>query len=113
LAGVLREFDKAKAKTVLNEAADAVGRISRSESSSDDLRRRLVDLAYQIDPEYAAALSSQLDQDDGREIARSQIAYQKAKENVKNLNTPLENIPDSRPGEFQEIAWGFAWQFEC
>ena len=81
-------------------------RISQDEPSVDELRRNLVDLAYQIDPEYATTLSSQLDQDDGRKIARARVAYQKAKESVRDTNASLEELSETELEDFQGIAWG-------
>ena len=106
LADALRDFDKAKSKLVIGEAVNIVLRISQDEPSVDELRRNLVDLAYQIDPEYATTLSSQLDQDDGRKIARARVAYQKAKESVRDTNASLEELSETELEDFQGIAWG-------
>ncbi len=105
LAGVLREYDVNKAKVVLREAVDTVGRLSKGDVPPDELRRSLVDLAYQIDPEFASSVSSLLDEDDARGTARSRIAYQKARENAKDLGRPLEADTIATSEQLRSLAW--------
>ncbi len=105
LASTMRDFDRTKAKVILKETVDTVCKIENSEGSQDAIRKSIVDLAYQIDPEYANSLSSLLDQDRGRGIARARIAYQEAKSRMLNGEAPTDNPKLSNPKELGDMAW--------
>lgn len=81
LAGLMQAQNPARAKTIVKEAIEMLK--SKQGDKTEELCRDLVDLAYQIDPEFASSLTSAFDHDRGREIARRQIAYQKLKESWK------------------------------
>lgn len=78
LAEIQSQHNPVQAKAIVKEAAETLR--GKSEDRADELCRNVVDLAYQIDPEFASSLTSILDNDRGRRIARSRLAYQKAKE---------------------------------
>ena len=78
LAGILRSQNLSQAKAVVREAAETLRR--RSSSGHEELSRNVVDLAYQIEPEFASTLTSLFGNDKVCQIARSRLAYQKARE---------------------------------
>lgn len=78
LAGILRSQNLSQAKDVVREAAETLRR--RSSSGHEELSRNVVDLAYQIEPEFASTLTSLFGNDKVRQIARSRLAYQKTRE---------------------------------
>lgn len=75
LADVLRDQDPSRAKGVLKIAAEALK--GQQNDGREELCRSVVDSAYQIDPDFAASLTSLLDNDSGRRVAQRRIEYQK------------------------------------
>jgi hypothetical protein len=78
VAEILSQHNSVHAKSIVREAVETLR--GNVEDGADELCRNVVDLAYQIDPEFASSLTSVFDNDRGRRIARSQLAYQKARE---------------------------------
>jgi len=82
LASLMQTQNPIRAKTIVREAVTMLR--TKQAGNTDELCRNLVDLAYQIDPEFASSLTSAFDHDRGRGIARGQIAYQKLKDYWKS-----------------------------
>ena len=68
LAIVAEDIDKVLARA---SRVDAMNIVKKDETDdSAELRRKLVDFAYQIDPDMAVSLASSLDNDEARRAAR-------------------------------------------
>lgn len=78
IAGLIQKLNPGRAKFFVKEAVAMLR--TKDGDGADHLCRELVDLAYQLDPEFASSLTSVFDNDRGREIARRQIGDQKLKE---------------------------------
>jgi hypothetical protein len=70
LAKVSADFDKALSKECLRQAWDETSPLNPNELPK--ARRRIIDFAHRLDPEFAGSLASESDKDPGRELAREQ-----------------------------------------
>lgn len=100
LASVTLEYDKSLARGLVQDAASSLKNKQEADDDGGDLRE-IVDLAYQLDPDLAAALASDLDNDEGRQEARKRIRFQKLKE---RLSEPREITPDSGDVDGKQLA---------
>jgi hypothetical protein len=103
LAGMVQQQNLVQAKAIITEAVEVLR--GKAEDGTEEICRSLVDLAYQIDPDYASSLTSALDQDNGRQVARSRLAYQKLKDRWTQEEEEIELDSASRRERLDEIAW--------
>jgi len=103
LASVVRVSDPTLARVVVNEAAETLK--GDADIGADEIRRRLVDCAYQLDPEFASSVASVLDVDGGRQIARSRIAYQKLRDSWREDKRSPDLGVRSDWEDLGRIAW--------
>jgi len=103
LAGIVQQYDPAQAKALISEAVEVLQ--GKPEDGTEEICRNLVDLAYQIDPDFASSLTSALDQDKGRQVARSRLAYQKLKDKWKQEEEEIELESASGRERLDGIAW--------
>ncbi|HVS88859.1 MAG TPA: hypothetical protein VHF01_11655 [Candidatus Acidoferrum sp.] len=82
LASLAADIDKPLAKKMLNDARDVLLRTNDPET--EPIQRRLVDLAYRIDPDAASSLASSLDTDEARRKARERIKYNEFRDSLLN-----------------------------
>ncbi|MCU1239598.1 MAG: hypothetical protein JWO71_324 [Candidatus Acidoferrum typicum] len=82
LASFAADIDKPLAKKMLNDARDVLLRTNDPET--EPIQRRLVDLAYRIDPDAASSLASSLDTDEARRRARERIQYNEFRDSLLN-----------------------------
>jgi hypothetical protein len=103
VASVAQDVNLGLARSLVTNAMQIVN--SESTEDADDERRRLVDFAYQIDPEFATSLASSLDSDRARRLARSRIDYQKLKSKFSDNSDWTEGFEEKSGKEYSRIAW--------
>ncbi len=79
VASAALHFDKVLARKVLLQAGQTL-KGNRTPGGEEHLETsKLVDLAYQLDPDLASSMASNLDGDEGRKEARRRVDYQALK----------------------------------
>jgi len=81
IAALASDFDKGLTKKILRAVSEVIKSARDTEADEDEVRK-LVDLAYQVDPELAVTLASQLDKDEARKAARERLQYQKLRQKL-------------------------------
>ena len=102
IADIARDIDKAFSKSVIVAAAELVK--SGEDDDLDLARRKLVDLAYQIEPDLASSLASSFDSDESRRAAREAIEFQKLKSKLRDRGC-LEGPDEIPPEDVARAAW--------
>ena len=105
LASAASEFNAPQAKEIIRQAAAVVDLSTTDELRPDELRRNLVDTAFQIDPDFAETLSSAMDTDHARAVARSRVAYQKTRKLIRDGKAQSDEIPTADVYDLEKICW--------
>jgi hypothetical protein len=81
LASDALHIDDPLSRNILKESASLL-KDNLEAHAKEDRKKRVVDLAYRIDPELASSLASSLDQDDARMVARRRLQTLEAKKKL-------------------------------
>lgn len=111
VASVARDVDLALARSLVTNAMQMVN--SEHTEDADAESRRLVDFAYQIDPEFATSLASSLDSDHARRLARDRIDYQKLKSRISDNSDWAEGSEERNGKEYSRVAWELLGQLNA
>lgn len=106
VAAVALDSDKVLAKRVLLQAAEVVKGTDTQDDGEDEIRR-LVDLAYQLDPDFASSMASNLDGDAGRQEARKRVEYQNLKTQV--INNKSQQVSKGQEDEESSTLSAVTW----
>jgi len=74
------ELDPSLCKQCIQEAFQMAAKDEQPDSS--EIQREIVDLAHQIDPQWAASIAASLDDDEARKEARKRLALQELKQKM-------------------------------
>jgi hypothetical protein len=96
LAEDLEKIDSVVCREVVNQAAQVIARVA---DDTDEMRRRLVDIAYRVDEEFAKKLIDLFDDDDAKKVARSQVRLLEIRKKV----TDTEGNRPEHDGMLREI----------
>ena len=111
LASLTVEIDKSLAKKLIEEARSAL--LQTPDPETEPIQRRLVDLAYRIDPDTASSLASSLDTDNARKKARERIKYNELRENLLNKQTDALDDLGTNLERLAEVAQGLLGQLNA
>lgn len=110
IASIALGFDKGLAKGLIQDAVSALGATTDAATEDDEIRD-LVDLAYQVDPDLAARLASELDSDYVRKQAKAQVAYQNLRSKLRDNLDEVEE--DANAKEVAKVAWDLLGQLNA
>jgi hypothetical protein len=111
LASLAADFDKVLAKKILNDARDVLLRTDDAET--EPVQRRLVDLAYRIDPDTASSLAASLDTDEARLHARERIKYNEFRDTLLNKQHDQPEELGTNFGRLAEVAQALLGQLNA
>jgi hypothetical protein len=103
LASVARDIDIVLARSLIVDAMRIVKNSDNPDAS--EARRRLVDFAYQLDPDLASSLASSLDDDAARNAARRRIEYQKLKSDLLDSSDAGQVELSADEDDYAQAAW--------
>jgi hypothetical protein len=103
LATVAEDLDTVLARSLVVDAMNVVKK--EDTRDAEELRRKLVDIAYQIDPDLAVSLASSLDDDKARSAARRRIDYQKLKRDLLDSEHIEDNEIKGQENDYSSAAW--------
>lgn len=108
LASMVSDIDAATCKKLIQTAMS--GTFDHNDSDMGDVRKRIVDLAYRVDPDLAASLASLSDDDEARRAmrfeAKMQFDFLELKQGMADRKKP-EQIKDKihSPLDYSRAAW--------
>jgi hypothetical protein len=106
LADVASNFDPGVAKSLLSSA---FSQSNDAYDGTEERQRRIVDLAYRIDPDFARSLISLLDNDPARARARDtlrrQLEIKDAKREVAKDEGAESRLAGLAPRDLAELCW--------
>jgi hypothetical protein len=102
LASISLDIDSSLSRQYIEAAMNS----SKNQTDPDlhESQRKLIDLAYRLDPDFAALMASRIDDDPAREELKQRIRILEAKRKMEQTMQPKTNdLPSIQ--EYAEAAW--------
>ena len=107
LASMMMDTESGLAKSCLRSAMEAIAK--RDASGFRFIQRKIVDLAFKLDPDLAGSLASLADDDPARGYARTELNRRletlKLKKQIIDALPSGEDVPTQHKTEFPRAAW--------